>query len=392
MKPDPAKPAISRLAHDAMTYGATALFAFSCMVSVSASAFAQVPPKLARAIEDSARGYANRYHIPALSLTVTRGRAVVYHLDLGQTDLENHVVAVPDSRYRIASVAKPITATAILQLVQNGKLNLDMPVQTIVPELRTKPDITIRQLLNHTSGIRHYKDDAEFNAITHCDSLRSALDIFASDSLVAAPGQKITYSSWGFVLLGLVVERVSGLRFSDYLQRNIFEPAHMTHTRIDEYRKIIPGRARGYMLDSTGNVLNANWIDLSCRIPAGGLLSTSGDLARFIIALQSGVLLSTTLQTMAMSNQVSSTQVANTLAGLPVPKGYEPPGMGFGWAIDSPGRKGAVWHGGNQQGATSIVYFLPRERLGIAILMNLEAQGDVVTRLADLIANLLAPN
>jgi serine beta-lactamase-like protein LACTB, mitochondrial len=304
------------------------------------------------------------------------------------TDLENNVQATNQAVYRIASVSKPITAVAVMQLVKKGKIDLDAPIQKYVPEFpKHSAPITVRQLLTHTSGIRHYKDDAEFNTTKHCKDLSEGTSFFLNDSLVHKPGEKITYSTYGFVLLGLAVEKASGMRFTDYLREHIFAPAGMASTREDLIYDIVHKRARGYAIEkATEDLKNPDLVDTSCRIPAGGLLSTAGDLARFLIALNSGLILDAQSRSAMFRNYVTEEQIRNTIAGQQVPPNYQFPGFGLGWAIHSPGRRDALWHGGNQQGATSMLYWVPAANLGLAMLTNLGEQGGAVTTLAEQIA------
>jgi serine beta-lactamase-like protein LACTB, mitochondrial len=364
------------------------------MIMIASNAPAQRAPALtpaqSAAIEREIRAAMTSTKAPAVSIAITRDTSIVLQHTFGTADLENNVPATDQSVYRIASVSKPITAVAVMQLVEQGKLDLDAEIQKYVPEYpeQVKP-ITLRQLLLHTSGIRHYKSEREFSTILNCDSLAEAIPIFGDSPLEHPPGDKITYSTWGFVLLGVAVERASGLRFTDYLQRHIFKPAGMVDSRQDVVFDIVPHRVRGYERHQNGEIHNPQLVNTSCRIPAGGLLSTAGDLGRFLIALQNGRLLKPATVDIMFRNYVTPDLIQRTVAGQTIPPGYEFPGFGLGWAISTPGRKGVLWHGGNQQGATSIIYWIPQTRTGIAILMNLEAQGNEIVALADKIAAVL---
>lgn len=344
-------------------------------------------------IEREVRAAMTSTKAPAISIAVTRDTSLVLLRTFGTADLENNVPASNRSVFRVASVSKPITAVAVMQLVEQGKLDLDAEIQRYVPEYppQSKP-ITLRQLLLHTSGIRHYKDDAEFSTTFHCDSLIQGIAVFSKSALEHQPGEKITYSTYGFVLLGVAVERASGLRFTDYLRRFVFLPAGMRDTRQDVIFDIVPHRVRGYEKLENGEIRNPKLVDTSCRIPAGGLLSTAADLGRFLIALQNGKLMNAVRVDEMFRNYVTPDLIQRTVAGQQIPPGYEFPGFGLGWAISTPGRKGVLWHGGNQQGATSIIYYIPESRTGIAILMNLEAQGNEIVGLADGIAGVVSPN
>jgi serine beta-lactamase-like protein LACTB len=325
---------------------------------------------------------------PSVSVAVARDGKLVFEDARGLADLENSVPATTSSMYRLASVTKPMTAVAVLQLAASGKLSLDDRVQKYVPAFADAHGaVTIRDLLRHTGGIRHYKA-GEFAATRHCNQLAEGLPVFASDPMANAPGEFITYSSYGYVLLGLAIERASGATFADYLHSNVFVPARMQRTKPDDVHAIVPHRVAGYTKRSDGSLRRADLVDTSCRMPAGGLLATASDVARFGIALLDGKLLAETSRAQMMTSQVPEETVRRTLDHLKAPPGYKPAGMGFGWSIGTERHPDAVLHGGNQQGATAMLFLVPKRRLVIAILSNLEAQGSAITLLAERIASL----
>jgi serine beta-lactamase-like protein LACTB, mitochondrial len=248
----------------------------------------------------------------------------------------------------------------VMQLVEQSRLDLDAPIQRYVPTFppKTAP-VTARQLLSHTSGIRHYRGDEELS-VREYSSLAAALAIFANDSLLHAPGARFTYSTYGYTLLGAALEAVAGTPFVEYLRAHVFAPAGITTMRDDSVAAVIPYRARGYSRDSSGVMRNAAFLNASYKIPGGGLISTAGDVARFASRLQGGDLVKpTTFAQMATQ--------ARTADGSQVPYGY---GLILG---EIPGLlSGAVWHGGVQQGFTTMVYMLPKERIALAVLTNME--------------------
>jgi CubicO group peptidase (beta-lactamase class C family) len=331
------------------------------------------------AFVDAAR---NEEHFPAISVVITRHGRIIYDRAFGVANLESGTPASTATQYRIASVAKPITATAILQLVASGRVRLTDSIRKYIPELsRTYTRVTIRDLLRHTSGVRHYKDNAEFISTVHCSRLDQALRIFASDPLEHAPGEKITYSSWGYVLLGIAVERASGTSYFDYIQRHILSPAGMRHTRLDRTVAVAP-QAVGYTTLKNGKVAPAPVLDSSCRIPAGGIISTAEDIARFAIALQDGRILERSYVRQMESSQVTKAIIERTLSGMQVPPGFKPPGMGYGFATEIIDGEKRVYHGGNQPGATAMLYIVPDRSESVVILTNLDGQGEVLADLA----------
>jgi CubicO group peptidase (beta-lactamase class C family) len=194
-------------------------------------------------------------------------------------------------------------------------------------------------------------------------SLTAALAIFAGDSLLSPPGARFTYTTYGYTLLGAALEAVAGVPFVEYLRQHIFVPAGITTIRDDSVAALIPHRARGYSRDSSGVVRNAAFLNASYKTPGGGLVSTAGDLARFASRLQGGsVVRQATFAQMATK--------ARTNDGLEVPYGY---GLIIGEIPDI--LPGAVWHGGVQQGFTTIVLMLPTERIAVVALANMEGIG-----------------
>ncbi len=309
-------------------------------------------------------------HIPGLSIAIVNNNQLRWQSGYGIADLENSVPAKAVTVYRIASVAKPITAVAVMQLVESGKLDLDAPIQKYVPTFPAKPwPITTRQLLGHLSGIRNYKQNEfpnQADSTRFYNSLTEALSMFKDDPLDFEPGTKFSYTTYGYTLLGTVIEGASGMSYVDYMRENVFKPAKMIHTQADNVYDIIPNRARGYHPKAygkfDGNLRNADLADTSYKIPAGGLVSTVEDLANFAIAVQNGVLIKKeTFEQMSAPQKTADGKATS---------------YGLGWYIDGVGdRKGLVWHGGVQSGVTSMLFILPKERLALVILTNLEGGG-----------------
>ncbi len=206
-------------------------------------------------------------------------------------DLENQVPVTASTRIRLGSISKPITAVAVMQLVERDKIDLDADVQRYLPSFPKKQwPITIRQLLGHQSGIRHYRQDGSDVDITaHYADRQEPLKIFQDDPLVFEPGTKYSYSTYGFNVLGAIVEKVSDLRFTDYVRENIFMRADMDQIGPDDTYAIVPHRARDYRLQN-GVLQNCHLADTSNKIPGGGFISTPSDLVKFAMALNEGKL------------------------------------------------------------------------------------------------------
>ncbi len=214
---------------------------------------ATLPADKTAKIEAAIKDLMSRQHIPGLSIAIVTDHQLRWQQGYGLADVENSVPAKAATVYRIASTSKPITAVAAMQLAERGKLDLDAPIQKYAPSFPTKQfPITTRQLLAHLSGVRHYKP-GEGEYTYHYESLTDALSIFKDDPLKHEPGTQYTYTTFGYTLLGVVIEGASEMTFLDYLREHIFKPAGMQHTYIDDIYAIIPHRARGYSPRSTAN-------------------------------------------------------------------------------------------------------------------------------------------
>ncbi len=328
----------------------------------------QVPERYQAAVRESREIIAKTMaaqSIPGLSVAVSVDGKIIWSEGFGSADLENNLKVTPATRFRIASVSKPITAAAMARLYEQGKLDPDAPVQKYVPEFPSKGVvISARQLVGHLSGIRHLRRDPDpekdefFDRKTYCKNVTEGVNRFQADPLEFAPGTKFGYSSKGFVLLSAMLERTSGQEFLDLLQKEVFGPLGMANTGADDNRRIVPNRSRFYSLDANKNVINAPYIDQSCDWAGGGLLSTADDLARFGSAhLQSGFLKKETLEKMFTSQKTSDGKETGT---------------GWGWRInrDKEGRT-YYFHPGENVGGRSYLWAYPKEKVVVAMLHNL---------------------
>jgi CubicO group peptidase (beta-lactamase class C family) len=283
---------------------------------------------------------------------------VVWVEGFGYADLENSVPAKPESAYRLASITKTITAMAILQLVEKGKIDLDAEVQRYVPYFpKKKWPITVRQLLGHIGGISHYNNyDLEGHIKTHKNT-REAIAIFQDFPLVAEPGTRYHYSSYGYNLLGAIIEGASGQSYGDYIKRKIFEPLGMSNSRLDDPVDIIPNRVRGYRLVK-GKLKNSEYIDISSRFAGGGTRSTVVDLLKYAIGILDRKLL-----------QAETYRLMFTPLVL---KNGKYTSYGMGWNARPMNGHFRIHHGGSQAETKTFLLILPTERFAIAIASNLE--------------------
>ncbi len=314
--------------------------------------------------------------VPGLSVAIAKNNQLVFSKGFGIADVENNVPVTESSRFRTASIAKSMTAVVVLSLSEKGTLKLDAEVQEYCPEYEVKEwPVTSRQLLGHLGGVRHYKHPMESRSTEHYYNLKSALRTFADEPLLHPPGSKYLDSTFGYNLLGSVAEGASGKSFTTLLTENVFQPSGMMRTGIDEQASIIPGRVAGYFRptrtslttligDSTseerksGALYNAALHDTSMKIPGGGLLSTSSDLVRFAIAVNTGRLLSDETRRFMWTAQKTDDGKST--------------GYGLGWSICKLDSQLAVSHTGGQAGTSTVLLLVPDTGTVVALMCNLQ--------------------
>ncbi len=258
----------------------------------SAIAYAQssLPAAVVHQIDQVVEQAREKDHIPAVSIAVAERGVVVLKKAYGVADLENNVPATTESLFRTASIAKSMTAVGALQLVEEGKLNLDVPIQKYCPAFPEKPwPITTHELLSHTSGIREYQNQEIFSTV-HYVNMIDGMSFFKNDPLLFEPGTKYAYTTFGYTVVGCVMEGASNEKYFDYMSEHVFKPAGMTHTFVDDVYTIVPHRVAGYSFIN-GRVINAPLMDSSYKLPGGGLVSTPEDLVHFASAVMMDKLL-----------------------------------------------------------------------------------------------------
>ena len=325
-------------------------------------------PAKIEAVEALITAAMTRLGIPGLSTALVTERRLSWSNAFGSADLENFVPAKAETVYRLASVTKPITATAVLQLVEAGKVDLDAPIQRYVPAFPEKQwPVTVRHLLSHQAGIRNWTDE-EFHNTRHFATLAESLAVFKDDPLLFEPGSRTQYTSLGYNLMGAVVEGVSGKPFLEYLQERVFAPAGMESARGDDVLAIIPNRAAGYQMTAGGELRNSPMSDTSNRTAGGGLVATAEDVARFAIAFQRGTLLKPSTAQAAYGRQRTRDRKFT--------------GYGLGWIVGDAGRRTEVYHTGGQPRVSTVLYMVPRSGFAVVLLCNLEGVSNPLLDLA----------
>jgi serine beta-lactamase-like protein LACTB, mitochondrial len=242
---------------------------------------------------------------PGLSLAVASDGKIVWSVSCGYADLKSRRLVTAQTRFRIGSVSKTLTATALAQFAEVGRVDLDASVDRYVRFPSHRGAITLRRLAGHLAGLRHYQSQAEAVNRRHFASVAGALDLFRNDPLVAEPGTRFSYSSYGYDVIGAALERTSGRDFAALMREAVLAPAHMGQTTLATAPPAT--RATFYEAKDGGGVRVAPPIDLSDRLPAGGFLSTADDLARFGVALTDGRLVSRQTAAMMFASQRTTT-------------------------------------------------------------------------------------
>ncbi len=326
-----------------------------------------IDPSARRQIDAAVSSFMKRTGAPGVSIAIVVHGKTLFETGYGLADVENNVPATADTMYRLGSVSKPLTAVAIMQLVERGKIDLDAQVQRYCPQFPHKSagPITSRELLGHLAGIRHYRADGSDYANTrHFGTITAALAMFENDPLVSEPGRDYHYSTYGYTLLGCVLEGAAGETYTRYMREHVFISAGMEATRDDDVYAVIPHRARGYQKKG-GSIENADVADTSYKIPGGGLLSSAAEMARFEAALLNGRELRPHTRDVMWTPQH--------------PADGKPDGYALGWSRDAQphGAPEIVGHNGAQQGFNTAILLEPREKLGVVVLCNLEHSGPV---------------
>lgn len=328
---------------------------------IGAGGEAPTSPPYTEAIEKS-RALLDRLRegesVPGLTAGVLIEGQVVWAEGFGYANLETRTPVTPLTKMRIGSVSKPLTSVALGRLVEEGRLDLDAPVQEYVPSFPEKRyEITPREVAGHVAGIRHYEGD-EFYSRTHYDSVEEGLDIFESDSLLFEPGTEYDYSSYGWNLVSAVIEGAAETPFLKYMRREVIEPMHLRHTVAGHTDSLISYRTQFYTRTDEGQVLNAPYVDNSYKWAGGGYLSTATDLVRFGDAMiQESVLSSETTELLFTPLETTDGESSE---------------YGLGWRIgtDDHGRR-TVGHTGGSVGGTTRFVIYPEEHVVVALISNL---------------------
>jgi CubicO group peptidase (beta-lactamase class C family) len=332
------------------------------LVALGASSLiAQSPPPaaaVASTVDSLARAWLADHGSPAVSIAVIRGRDTLAFGGWGQADLENEVAATPRTVYEIGSVTKQFTSVAVMQEIEKGRIRLDDSIGTYLPSLPAAwRGVTVTQLLNHTSGIPSYTSLGPAWVRRWGEEMPpdTLVALTADKPMDFPPGTQWRYNNSGYVILGMLIEKVTGRSWADDVQARFAAPLGLPDTRWCDVRPVIPRRAHGY--ESTGDGFrNAAFLAMSQPFSAGALCSTVGDLAKWNALLHGGKLLS------AASYTALTTPQGAAIRG----RG----GYGFGISQDTLAGRTMIQHGGGINGFLSENAWFPETGISVTVLTN----------------------
>ena len=343
-----------------------------CLLILAANVSAAQNASLDTSVTNYVKGEMQRQHIPGLALLVARGGKVVRAEGFGLANVELQVPVKPETIFQSGSVGKQFTATAVMMLVEEGKISLDDPLTKFFSDAPPAwKDVTVRELLSHTAGFGDYPKDFNFRKDWTEDEL---IKLVESIPLAYPPGTKWAYSNFGYLTLGILIHRVTGEFYGDFLQQRIFRPLDMSSTRIISEADIVPNRAAGYRLVK-GELKNQEWVAPMVNTTADGSLYFSIlDLAKWDAALYTEKLLKkSSVDLMWTPTLLKGGQ---TNAGRPNSGHY-----GFGWFIDDRNGHRCIHHDGSWQGFETAIDRYVDDRLTVVALTNLaDAEPGKITR------------
>lgn len=319
-----------------------------------------------------------KQNIPGVSIVIINDGKIDYVKGYGYANLEHRVAVKPETIFQAGSVGKQFTAFAIMLVVEDGKISLDDTLTRFFPDAPPSWDsVTVKHLLTHTAGFGEYTNDPEFN-FREDYSEDSLYRIFSKKTLIFKPGEKSHYSNMGYVTLGLIISKLTGKFYGDFLKQRIFEPLEMHTARVITESDIVPNRAAGYRLENE-EIKNQEWVSPSINTTAdGSLYVTALDMAKWEAGLNAGKLLKKESYE-AMWSPVK----LNDGSTFP---------YGFGWSIDSLNGKKILEHNGSWQGFESTIKRYPGKKTAVIVFANLKRANTykITTRILQLIQPELA--
>jgi CubicO group peptidase (beta-lactamase class C family) len=334
--------------------------------AVTSVASATPDDQWSRAVEQGrqlARSAVAEQNVPGLSVAVGVAGEIVWAEGFGWANIERRSPVDPATRFRIGHVSKALTSVGVGLLREQGRMHLDDEIQAYVPTFPKKEwPITLRQLMGHTAGVLHYRDDEWGDKPRrHCTRAADGVTTFVNDPLLFEPETEYRYSTYGWVLVSAAVEAVAKQPFAEFMQRQVFAPLGLTETTTEVVSEPMPTRATSYFRGNLGSEITTD-VDYSCFAGAGAFLSTPSDLVRFAHALTAGVFLQPTTVALLQSPQT-------------LPSG-ESTSYGLGWMLETVELAGArtqvVGHASRTPEGASVSFLMfPERGLVVAVTANI---------------------
>ena len=295
-----------------------------------------------------------------ISAGILKDGEVIWIGAAGYLDVENRVAFNTETLNRTASIAKPMTAIAILQLHEQNKLHIDDPIQKYLPSFpnNSEENITIRHLLHHSSGVGAYQSENEASPTTNYKSLEDAINVFKNRPLHFKPGTDYQYTTYGYVILGAIVEKASGMTFRNFMKKNIWSTANMQHTDVEIFGSEYPNKSKLYYKRPNREIVPDMVTNLSVKVPGGGFYSTAGDLLRFGQSVLTNKLIKPETFDLMMTNPGTKSR------GNPYLMGW------FQYGDENSRNGRVIGHSGSQSGTSTQLMIYLEQKVVVVVLSN----------------------
>ena len=296
---------------------------------------------------------------PGFSAIVAQDGEILFHGTIGLADIENDIEIQPDHVFRLGSITKQFTAIAILQLAEQGLLRIDEDITTYIPDYPSQNSkICVEHLLNHTSGIKSYTSMESWTPEMRTEDLtpRELIDRFKHEPMDFKPGDQFRYNNSGYVILGHIIERVTGRTYEEYIEEEFFEKLGMDDSHYGEPAEIEENRAKGYAVDEFGDFIGAPYISMSQPYAAGSLVSTTADLNLWNEAVFDHKIVSK--ESLELAHEPTVLNDGKTVH------------YGFGWRFNRLKGSIAINHSGRVHGFATHAAYFPEERVFVAVFSN----------------------
>lgn len=308
---------------------------------------------------------------PGVTALVAKNGEVIYRKAVGKAHLELDVDMKPENVFELGSITKQFTAVAILMLIEQGKLGLDDEITKYLPDYPTQgKKITVHHLLNHTSGIKSYTEMGDLNTFAKNDKTpKEIIDFFKNEPMDFDSGTAWRYNNSGYIILGYIIEEISGKSYADFIASTIFKPLGMQNSYYGSKTKFIKNRASGYMPSENG-YRNANYISMTLPYAAGSLMSCVDDMLLWHKAIHNNTLITAESKAKAFTNTVLNNG--------------KPTNYGYGWQINEINGTPSIEHGGGIFGYVTQGVYIPEEDIYVILLSNTNGNSphDVAIKMA----------